>query len=151
MRPGDRQARGKSRPETFDFLGFTHRCDVTQAGWFALRRETIAKRMRASLAKIKEELRKRRHHSIGEVGRWLRQVIQGWLQYYAVPGNHERLEQFSDEIKKMWVHQLRRRSQRHRWTWDRFTAMSERYLPELTILHPYPSVRFHARLAAGAV
>jgi hypothetical protein len=71
-----RQTRGEGRPETFDVLGFTHRCDVTQAGWFALRRETIAKRMRANLAKIKIELRKRRHESMGEVGRWLKQVAR---------------------------------------------------------------------------
>jgi len=146
-----RRARGESRPETFDFLGFTHRCDVTNAGWFALRRATIAKRMRAKLTKIKGELRKRRHQSIGEVGRWLKQVVQGWFQYHAVPGNQNRLRQFCDEIKKMWLHQLRRRSQRHRWTWDRFARMFKRYLPEPTTLHPYPSVRFRARLAARAV
>ncbi len=146
-----RQARGERRPETFDFLGFTHRCDVTRHGWFALRRTTIAKRMRAKLAELKIELRKRRHHSIGEVGRWLSQAIRGWMQYHAVPGNHERLQQFCDEIKKMWLHQLRRRSQRHRWTWDRFACMFTRYVPEPTILHPYPSERFRARLKARAV
>lgn len=146
-----RQARGERRPEMFDFLGFTHRCDVTRAGWFALRRESIAKRMRATLAKIKIELRERRHHSIGEVGRWLKQVVRGWFQYHAVPGNQQRSKQFCDEIKKMWLHQLRRRSQRHLWTWTRFVRMFKRYLPEPTILHPYPSVRFLARLEAGAV
>ena len=148
---GNRQARGERRPETFDFLGFTHRCDVTRHGWFALRRESIAKRMRAKLAKIKIELRKRRHQPIGVIGRWLGQVVRGWYGYHAVPGNLKRLNQFCDEIKKMWLHQLRRRSQRHRWTWDRFAKLFDKHIAEPKILHPFPSDRFRARLKAGAV
>lgn len=147
----NRQARGEGRPETFDFLGFTHRCDVTRQGWFAIRRASIAKRMRAKLAEIKIELRKRRHLPIGVVGRWLGQVVRGWCGYHAVPGNLERLEQFCDEIKKMWLHQLRRRSQRHRWTWDRFVILFDKHVAPPKILHPFPSERFRARLAARAV
>jgi hypothetical protein len=147
-----RRACGEGRPETFDFLGFTHRCGVTRRhGWFTIHRETIAKRMRATLAAIKEKLIRRRHWPIGEVGRWLARVMRGWLNYHAVPGNMKRLQQFRDEITKLWLRQLRERSQRHRWTWARMQRLVRRHLPTPKILHPYPNKRFRARLEAGAV
>ena len=147
-----REERGQGRPETFDFLGFTHRCDKTRRhGWFTIRRESIAKRMRASLAKVKELLRRRRHWDIGSIGRWLSRVIHGWYGYHAIPGNMQRLQQFRDEIIKAWLMILRRRSQRHRWTWSRMQRMVRRLLPTPKILHPYPDQRFRDRLKAGAV
>jgi len=147
----NRLTRGEGRPETFDFLGFTHRCDVTGQGWFALRRETIAKRLRATVAAIKVQLIQRRHWPIEAVGKWLRRVCQGWLNYHAIPGNLERMTQFLDEVKKHWLSQLRRRSQRHRMNWTRFQRILSRYLPTPKTVHPFPSVRFRTRLEAGAV
>ncbi len=147
-----RAARGEGKPETFDFLGFTHRCDTTRRhGWFTIRRESIAKRMRASLAKVKEWLRRRRHWDVGSIGRWLSRVIHGWYGYHAIPGNMIRLQQYRDEIVKAWLAQLRRKSQRHRWTWKRMQRMVRRLLPTPRILHPYPEQRFRDRLKAGAV
>ena len=147
-----RRNRGESRPETFDFLGFTHRCGVTRRnGWFTIHRATIAKRMRATLMAIKQKLHRRRHWSIGSVGRWLARVLRGWLGYHAIPGNMVRLQQFRDELTKLWLNVLRRRSQRHRWTWSRMHRLVRHSLPPLKILHPYPGDRFRARLEAGAV
>jgi RNA-directed DNA polymerase len=147
-----RKARGEGRPETFDFLGFTHRCDVTRShGYFTIRRESIAKRMRATLAAIKVQLIRRRHWPIGKVGRWLGRVMRGWLGYHAVPGNMRRLHQFRFELGRLWRWQLRRRSQRSHWTWDRMYRLMARHLPKLRIQHPYPDKRFRARLEAGAV
>jgi hypothetical protein len=54
--------------------------------------------MRATFQTIREKLRKKMHLSLGEVGRWLRRVVQGWLNYHAVPGNSERIGRFVDEI-----------------------------------------------------
>jgi hypothetical protein len=107
--------------------------------------------MREKLAEIKTQLLRRRHRPIGETGRWLKQVVQGWLNYHAVPGNMVRLQQFRDAIAKLWLRQLRRRSQRSRWTWDRMHRLVRRHLPTPRILHPYPHQRFRARLEAGAV
>jgi group II intron reverse transcriptase/maturase len=148
-----RERRGESRPETFDFLGFTHYCATTRRGRFKVGRRSIAKRMRRTLTVIKAQLRRRMHQPQGETGRWLDRVVRGWLTYHAVPGNIDRLGQFTDEVKKLWLHSLRRRSQkgRDRWTWARLTRLAARYLPRPRILHPYPHVRFHARLKAGAV
>ena len=147
-----RKARGEGRPETFDFLGFTHRCGVTRRhGWFTIHRETVAKRMRATLAAIKAKLQQRRHWSLGSVGRWLARVMQGWLNYYAIPGNMKRLQQFRDEVAKLWLRVLRRRSQRHRWNWARMHRLVRHHLPKPRILHGYPNDNFRARFNAGAV
>lgn len=147
----NRQARGESKPETFDFLGFTHISGIDRQGRYAVKRKSIGKRITRKLHLLAAELAKRRHEPIGLVGRWLGQVARGWLGYHAVPGNMESLELFLDALKNLWLHQLRRRSQRSRWTWARFSAMSAKYLPSARILHPYPSTRFRARLEARAV
>lgn len=148
----NRAERGFGKPETFDFLGFTHMCDVTRShGWFIVKRISIAKRMQAKLAEIKEKLKRRRHRPLCETGRWLRMVVQGWLNYHAVPLNMVRLQQFRDEIIKMWLARIRRRSQRSRWTWLRMQRLARKHLPTPRILHPYPNRRFAARLKAGAV
>ena len=81
----NRRRRGAGRPETFDFLGFTHYCRKTRKGSFGLGRKPVAKRMTRYLKQIKEELRRRMHHSVHDTGRWLGRVLQGWLNYYAVP------------------------------------------------------------------
>ena len=148
----NRAKRGLGKPETFDFLGFTHLCDVTRShGWFIVKRISIAKRMRAKLSEIKEKLKRRCHRPLGETGRWLGKVVQGWLNYHAVPLNMVRLQQFRDEIVKMWLAAIRRRSQRSRWPWSRMQRLARKHLPTPRILHPYPNQRFAARLKAGAV
>jgi RNA-directed DNA polymerase len=149
-----RAARGEGRPKTFDFLGFTHKCAKTRKdGWFTIHRHSVAKRMRATLQAIKVKLRRRMHRPVGETGRWLRSVVQGWLNYHAIPGNSNRLGRFVSEVTRYWLNTLRHRSQRgrSRWTWKRMGLLAAQHLPRPRILHPYPSTRFHARLKAGAV
>ena len=149
-----RSARGEGRPETFDFLGFTHICSKTRTGGrFTVHRHSMAKRMRATLQAIKAALGKRMHRPLGETGRWLRRVVQGWLNYHAVPSNSCRLRQFVDDVTRLWLRTIRRRSQRGRtrWTWERMQRLRRRHLPRPHIIHPYPNQRFHARLKARAV
>jgi group II intron reverse transcriptase/maturase len=149
-----RQRHGEGRPEPFDFLGFTHKCARTRKqGWFTIHRHSVAKRMRATLQAIKAELRKRMHEPLGETARWLRHVVQGWLNYHAVPSNSHRIGRFVDEVTRLWLRALRNRSQRGRrgWTWARVQRLARKHLPRPRITHPYPSKRFRARLKAGAV
>ena len=140
----DRRARrGLRRPETFDFLGFTHICGRTRTGSrFIVQRLTSAKRMRTTLKALRESLMRRRHAPIPAVGAWLRRVVQGYLNYHAVPGNLKRLGMFRAEVCRAWLHALRRRSQRTRMTWERFRPLVARYLPKVHALHPLPSQRF---------
>jgi group II intron reverse transcriptase/maturase len=141
-----RRARGVGKPETFDFLGFTHVCGRSQSGGFWLRRHTIKKRMRAKLKAVKDQLKRRRHLPIPEQGRWLASVVRGHLQYYAVPGNSRAISAFRRHVGRLWLRALRRRSQRHRLRWQRMERLSARWLPPARILHPYPETRFDVRI-----
>ena len=141
----DRKKRGLSKPETFDFLGFTHVCGKTKDGRFWLRRITIKKRMRAKLKQVRAELRRRRHLPIPVQGRWLASVVRGHLAYYAVPGNIDAVRAFRDQVRRHWRETLLRRSQRSRMTWERFNRIGNRWLPPARIVHPQPNVRFDAR------
>ena len=138
-----RAKRGDGPPETFDFLGFTHISGKTRRGDFTIHRKTSRKKFQAALPKLKEELSRRRHDDLTEVGAWLQSVFRGWCQYYAVPGNYARLRQFRKALQVMWYRTLRRRSQRgRRLTWEKFSQLSRRWLPTPKILHPYPNARF---------
>jgi hypothetical protein len=88
------------KPETFDFLGFTHMCGLTTKGRFWVKRKTISKRMRAKLAEANKELKRRRHQPIPEQGRWLRSVVSGHLAYYAVPGNTNVVAAFRTQVTR---------------------------------------------------
>jgi group II intron reverse transcriptase/maturase len=147
-----RRRKDAGRPETFAFLGFTHICGTSRdRKAFTVVRHTLTKRLRATLQAIKQKLRQRMHDSLGDTGRWLRSVAQGWMQYHAVPHNYQAIETFLREITRYWLHCLRRRSQRGRWTWERMQRVVNLYLPRPRILHQYPSTRFRARLKVGAV
>jgi RNA-directed DNA polymerase len=138
-----RAKRGDGPPESFDFLGFTHISGKTLGGEFTIQRRTSRKKFQAKLAELKETLLRRRHDDLAKVGEWLQSVYRGWCQYYAVPGNSTRLQQFRSAIRVMWLHILQRRSQRgRRLTWKKFSKLCKGWLSTPKILHPYPSVRF---------
>ena len=138
-----RAKRGDGPPETFDFVGFTHISGKTLGGDFTIQRKTSRKKFQAKLAELKETLLRRRHDDLARVGEWLQSVYRGWCQYYAVPGNSARMQQFRNAIQVMWLRILQRRSQRgRRLTWVKFSKLCKRWLPTPKILHPYPSVRF---------
>jgi hypothetical protein len=101
--------------------------------------------MAAKLKQIQAELRRRIHDSLAETTKWLQSVVRGYFQYHAVPGNEKRLEAFRAAVLRLWLRQIRRRSQRSRRTWARFLERLEALLPEVCILHPYPAPRFDAR------
>ena len=139
----NRSKRGEGKPETFDFLGFTHICAKTKRGnRFTIRRKTIAKRLRAKVKKMKEGIRLRMHDPIPEQGQWLRAVVLGHLNYYAVPGNKQSTDAFRTAAMREWLHALRRRSQKARsLTWKRFQRLVRTWLPTSRVRHPYPTQR----------
>src|SRR6266536_2907969 len=94
--------RGLGRPETFQFLGFTHYCATTKDGRFLLLRKTISKRMAAKLREVRALLMRRRHWPIEAQGRWLASVARGHLAYYAVPGNIHQVVAFRDQLVRHW-------------------------------------------------
>jgi len=138
----DRNKRGAGKPETFSFLGFTHYCGRSPKGHFVVGRRTVAKRMRAKLLLLKQELSRKMHERVSSVGAWLKRVVEGYYRYHAVPGNLGVLGRFRDRLCRLWRQALRRRSQRRRPGWDRLRPLFERWIPRPRTLHPYPDVRF---------
>ncbi len=139
----DRKRRGEGKPETFTFLGFTHYCGTNSKGYFVVWRRTAAKRMRAKLRQVKQELRRKMHEPVSVVGEWLKRVVEGYYRYHAVPGNIVMLGLFRERLCRQWRQVLRRRSQRNPG-WDRLRLTFNRWIPQPRILHPYPDVRFDA-------
>ena len=138
-----REKRGEGKPETFSFLGFKHICGKRRKdGKFTILRQTIKKKMRAKLGEIKDELKKRMHDSIPEVGKWLKSVVTGHYRYYGVPGNTDAMSRFRNEISRRWLHSLKRRGEKGRITWEKMNKWIDRYLPRPQICHKYPSERF---------
>jgi group II intron reverse transcriptase/maturase len=143
----NRRKRRQGKPETFDFLGFTHICGKTRHGWFKIKRITIRKRFSRKLKEVKKELTKRMHRPLSETGKWLASVIRGFINYYGVPGNGKALQEFCSQIGRLWLHVIRRRSQkaRVRWTWERYRQLQDQWFPLPRISHPYPNARFDAK------
>ena len=135
----NRKQRGKGKPETFNFLGFTHICGKKRSdGMFTVIRQTISKRKRTKLGEIRKELRRRMHRPVPEVGKWLRSVVEGHNRYYGVPMNLQSLKTFRFQVARDWYRALRRRSQKKRLTWERMYRLIDRWLPPARIHHPYP-------------
>ncbi len=139
---GDRRReRGLGKPETFDFLGFTHICGRTRKGTFTLVRRTMRRRLSAKLKEVYRVLRRRHNASIPETGAYLRSVVMGHMGYYGVPMNARALWSFRWAITRVWKKALERRSQRAHVRWDWMKRQIDRWLPPVHICHPFPTVR----------
>ena len=137
----NRRRRGQGKPETFDFLGFTHCCARTRRGSFMVLRLTSAQRMRAKLLAVKTELKRRMHRPIAEQGQYLRAVVAGHGRYFAVPCNGARVQAFRFEVGRLWHRTLGRRSQAKSLSWKRMHQIATYWLPSPRICHPYPNQR----------
>jgi len=149
----DRARRGLGKPETFNFLGFTHISGRSRKGGFLLKRKSRRDRMRAKLREVKEALRRCMHDSIPEQGKWLAHVVRGYFNYHAVPTNAKSLVAFRHHVTDLWRRTLKRRGQKDRTTWDRMARLATDFLPAVRILHPWPQARFavtHPRWEPGA-
>jgi len=142
----DRERQGQTKPETFDFLGFTHIAGQTRQGKFQLKRRTSRKKRRAKLSDLKEESSRRRHWSVVEQRKWLTSVLEGHYRYYGVPTNYAALNQYQRAVTRMWHRSLQRRSQRGGWTRTQMRDFESRFpLPSPRIHHPWPAQRFATR------
>jgi len=138
----NRKRRGLSKPETFNFLGFTFICGKSRRGKFLIKRKSRRDRMRAKLQALKQELRRRMHQPIPAQGKWLMQVVRGYFNYHAVPTNRPALVAFRDEITRKWRRSLSRRSQKGALNWKRMKSLADAWLPKPDVLHPWPRQRF---------
>jgi group II intron reverse transcriptase/maturase len=135
----NRARRGQGKPETFDFLGFTHICAKKRSNRrFTVLRQTMRKRLQAKLSEVKAELKRRMHTPIPEQGRWLSAVVAGHIHYYGVPMNGNALFHWRFQVGWLWHRALSRRSQNGRVPWDRMYRLIDRWLPPARLCHPYP-------------
>jgi group II intron reverse transcriptase/maturase len=136
-----RARRREGKPETFDFLGFTHICGKSRHGRFMVHRQTAKKRLRAKISEVKAELRRRMTRPIPEQGAYVRSVLTGHVRYYGVPGNSPALACFRGLLYWHWGRTLRRRGNRRVMTWDSVRRHATRWLPQAHICHPWPAQR----------
>ena len=146
----NRRGRGDGKPETFNFLGFTHSCARKRTGRFTVLRQTMRSRWQAKLKEIKVELRRRLHRPIPEQGTYLRAVVLGHCRYYGVPMNGPALSAFRRAVGRLWRQVLCRRGGRHPMPWHRMCRHINRWLPTVRIWHPYPLVRFGVVTQGGS-
>lgn len=137
----NRKERGERKPETFNFLGFTHICGTTRRGKFTVLRQTMRKKWQAKLKELYVELRRRMHNPVPKQGAYLRSVVAGHVRYYGVPMNSAAIGAFRERVCQLWFKVLKRRSDKHSLTWDRMGRLIDRYIPQVRICHPYPSER----------
>jgi RNA-directed DNA polymerase len=139
----NREERGEGKPESFTFMGFPHICAENRQGRFEIRRITDGDRRRKKLQEIKQQLRRRMHEPVAQVGEWLRSVLNGYYQYHAIPGNLSVLSRFRRQVARYWFHALGQRSQR-RPTWEKLGKLFDHWLPVPHVVHAYPDARFDA-------
>jgi RNA-directed DNA polymerase len=143
----DRKMRGDRKPETFDFLGFTHICSLTRKNRkFCITRKTISKKMKSKISEIRKDLMASRHDSIHSVGKRLRSIILGYYNYHSVPGNGKSMSAFQYHISRAWLQALRRRSQKgQNMTWAKFSRYLKMWIPTPRVVHPYPNERLFVK------
>jgi len=133
--------RGEGKPESFNFLGFTHICGKTKKGKFTVLRQTMRKKWQAKMKELYLELRSRMHDSVPKQGAYLRSVVAGHIRYYGVPTNSTAIGAFRKKVCRLWHKVLKRRSDKHRLPWERMKRLIAKYIPAARICHPYPSER----------
>jgi len=138
----NRRKRGEGKPETFNFLGFSHSCAKTRKGKFVVLRQTMRKRWQAKLKAVKAELRRRLHTGVPEMGQYVRSVMIGHMHYYAVPMNAVSVSDFRMAVGRIWWRVLERRSQSSHLSWARMQRYVARWLPQTHVCHPYPWQRY---------
>jgi len=138
-----RKTRGQGKPETFDFLGFTHICGKTRNGRFQVVRKTQRKKWQQKLKEVREELRRRMHDSVPNQGVYLRAVLLGHFRYYGVPLNRRSLGAFTHQLQWLWWKTLKRRSHKHKLTGARMRRLVGQWFPAVRFYHPYPLERLH--------
>lgn len=122
-RPDPRERTERPRPGTFDLLGFTHYWARSRKGHWVIKQKTATDRFSRAAKRIGAWCREHRHWSVAEQHAALTQKLRGHYGYYGVTGNSRMLARFLSEVKRRWRYWLNRRSQRGRWTWERFLRL----------------------------
>jgi hypothetical protein len=123
----DADKRGRKRPETIYFLGFTLYCTRNQKGGFKVGLRTEKSRLRLSLAHLRDLMRRCRHLPIGEQVTNLNQVLRGHYAYYGIGGNFRALQRVHRFVERYWYKMLCSRSRKGHFRWDVFNRIKARW------------------------
>jgi len=123
-----RKERKKGKPETFNFLGFTHYCGTTRKGSYVVKLKTSKQKYQASMKRMKEWLKAvKNRRALPDIWNLLILKLQGHYQYYGVSGNYRRIQSFQEQTERLAFKWLNRRSQKKSWNWEQFHRYLERY------------------------
>ena len=120
---GSCEAKGEGKPETFDFLGFTHYCPKSQKGWFRVKRRTSRKKFRKKDSEMGHWMKKSRGMKVSMLIKKTNQKLRGHYQYYGITDNSRMLVQYCYKTRKALFKWLDRRSQRRSYTWEEFNEL----------------------------
>jgi len=127
----------KRRPNTFDFLGFTHYCDTSRKGKFIVNRKTSRKKFRQKCRDMNDWLKAVRN--VAPAKEWwptLASKLRGHYQYYGISGNMSSIQSYYTTTMRLTRKWLNRRSQRGKYSWRGFTEYLKHYpLPQPRIVH----------------
>jgi hypothetical protein len=133
---GPRGPTESGRPGTFDLLGFTHHWARSRKGHWVIKQQTAASRFSRAAKRIGEWCREHRHRPVPEQREALAQKLRGHYGYDGITGNSPMLVRVLSEVKRRWRYWLNRRSQRGRWTRERFVrVLGSSPLPPATPVH----------------
>jgi group II intron reverse transcriptase/maturase len=129
----------RKRPETFDFLGFTHYCDTSRSGKFKVGRQTSRKKLISKIKEMNVWLKNIRNvFPIEDVWKTLKQKLRGHYMYYGIGGNYRKIAGYYFSVIKLVFKWLNRRSQRKSYNWEGFIKYLTKYpLPKPKIYHAY--------------
>jgi len=124
------------KPDTFDFLGFTHYCSKSSKGWFRVKRKTSRKKFRKKLKEMNSLIKAKRHMPVSELIQWINKVLDGYYNYYAITDNTPMCSAVVYRVRRMLYYWLNRRSQKRSYTWPQFADMLKVYPLK------YPKIKF---------
>jgi group II intron reverse transcriptase/maturase len=134
----NRERRKEKKPDTFDFLGFTHYCDKTRDGRFAVKVRTSRKRMKRSQQVMHTYIKNSRSIPVKQMWEMISMKLRGHYQYYGVSGNFHALQSFYRKTRQMTFIWLNKRSQKRSFNWEQFTSFMLRYpLPQPKLYYAF--------------
>jgi RNA-directed DNA polymerase len=123
----DARRRGRRKPETFDFLGFTHYCSVSRERKYTLRVKTMRKRLSRSLREVSNWCREHRHDLVEEQRAALNAKLRGHYQYYGRPTNYLSLWAYYHRVRRIWHQWLNQRTRGNTLTWEKYQELLNRH------------------------
>lgn len=116
----DRKERGEGKPETFDFLGFTHYCSKSRGGWYRVKRKTSKKKFAKACRNFNRKIKDMRTWKLRAIFKRVNQMLIGYYHYYGITDNGHSLNNLKYRVERSLFYWLNRRSQKKSYTWEQF-------------------------------